>query len=101
MIRSHHEKLDGSGYPDGLRGDEIPILAQIMTVADIYDALASSRSYKPGLPFEVCSARLAGEVGRGYIGGDLVRYMLEIAEEPMVSPQKVQTILAAARHDST
>lgn len=46
-IRSHHEKLDGSGYPDGLRGDDIPLIARIIAVADIYDALTSERSYRP------------------------------------------------------
>jgi putative two-component system response regulator len=45
IVRHHHERLDGSGYPDGLRGDDIPLLAQIMSVADIYDALTSVRPY--------------------------------------------------------
>ncbi len=47
IIRWHHEKLDGSGYPDGLRGDEIPLAAQIICVSDVYDALTSDRSYRP------------------------------------------------------
>lgn len=46
IIRNHHEKLDGSGYPDGLEGDEIPIEARIVAVADIFDALTSERPYK-------------------------------------------------------
>ena len=51
IARSHHEKLDGSGYPQGLTAAEIPIQSQIMTIADIYDALtASDRPYKPRLP---------------------------------------------------
>ena len=48
-IRHHHEKLDGSGYPDGLKGDEIPLMAKIIAVADVYDALTSSRSYRPAM----------------------------------------------------
>jgi putative nucleotidyltransferase with HDIG domain len=47
IIRWHHEKLDGSGYPDGLRGDEIPLAAQIICVSDVYDALTTDRSYRP------------------------------------------------------
>ena len=46
VVRSHHEKWDGSGYPDGLKGEEIPLTARILAVADVYDALTSSRSYR-------------------------------------------------------
>jgi putative two-component system response regulator len=49
---SHHEKWDGSGYPNGLSGDEIPLCARIMAVADVYDALISERVYKKGMPHE-------------------------------------------------
>jgi HD-GYP domain-containing protein (c-di-GMP phosphodiesterase class II) len=49
IIRSHHEKLDGSGYPDRLRGDEIPLAAQVICVADVYDALTTTRSYRGAL----------------------------------------------------
>jgi len=48
-IRHHHERMDGSGYPDGLRADEIPLAAKIIAVADVYDALTSSRSYRPAM----------------------------------------------------
>jgi len=47
VIRHHHERWDGSGYPDGLRGDQIPLLARILQIADIYDALTSARPYRP------------------------------------------------------
>lgn len=50
MIRNHHERVDGSGYPDGLRGDAIPVGARIVAVADTYDALTSDRPYQPGRP---------------------------------------------------
>jgi putative two-component system response regulator len=52
VARSHHEKWDGSGYPDGLRGDAIPLSARLMAVADVYDALTSRRVYKPGVSHE-------------------------------------------------
>ena len=47
LIRHHHEKLDGSGYPDGLKGDEISPLVRILSVADVYDALTTERPYRP------------------------------------------------------
>jgi putative two-component system response regulator len=49
IIRHHHERFDGRGYPDGLRGDQIPILARIVSVCDAYDALVNDRPYRPGL----------------------------------------------------
>ena len=52
IARSHHEKWDGSGYPDGLRGHKIPLAARIMAVADVYDALTSHRCYKPAYPHQ-------------------------------------------------
>nr|WP_323985011.1 HD domain-containing phosphohydrolase [Fusibacter ferrireducens] len=45
----HHEHWDGSGYPEGLKGDEIPLIAQIITLADAYDAMTSDRSYRKGI----------------------------------------------------
>jgi HD-GYP domain-containing protein (c-di-GMP phosphodiesterase class II) len=49
IIRSHHERWDGTGYPDGLAGEAIPFSARILCVADVYDALTTTRSYRPGL----------------------------------------------------
>ena len=49
IIRWHHEKYDGTGYPDRLRGDEIPLAAQIICIVDVYDALTTTRSYRPAL----------------------------------------------------
>jgi putative two-component system response regulator len=52
IAQSHHEKWDGSGYPDGLVGEDIPLAARIMAVADVYDALRSKRPYKPTFTHE-------------------------------------------------
>ena len=58
IIRWHHEKYDGSGYPDRLRGDEIPLTAQIICVVDVFDALTTTRSYRPAMPLADAIARM-------------------------------------------
>jgi putative nucleotidyltransferase with HDIG domain len=58
IVRWHHEKIDGSGYPDGLSGDEIPVSAQIIGIADVYDALTTARSYRAALPRDRALAEL-------------------------------------------
>jgi putative nucleotidyltransferase with HDIG domain len=62
IVRSHHERIDGMGYPDGLPGDEIPLLARIIGVADAYDAMTSDRPYREALPSRVARMRLAQAV---------------------------------------
>jgi putative nucleotidyltransferase with HDIG domain len=59
IIRWHHEKADGTGYPDRLRGDEIPLNAQIICIVDVYDALTTTRSYRPAMSQSEALARLA------------------------------------------
>ena len=56
LAQFHHEKWNGTGYPCGLKGEEIPLSARIMAVADVFDALVSRRSYKEGFPFEKAMA---------------------------------------------
>ncbi len=52
ICRSHHERFDGKGYPDGLKGDDIPVVAQVVSICDVYDALVSKRAYKPAYTHE-------------------------------------------------
>ncbi|PWM69360.1 MAG: two-component system response regulator [Desulfovibrionaceae bacterium] len=66
MTLYHHERWDGMGYPFGLQGEEIPLCARIMAVADVYDALISERPYKPPLSQEQVVAIMAGERGRQF-----------------------------------
>jgi putative nucleotidyltransferase with HDIG domain len=77
VVRSHHEMLDGSGYPDGLKGAEIPDLVRLVTVCDIYGALIERRSYKPPMPGEQAYAILQGMVGK--LDSDLVRSFRSVA----------------------
>jgi putative nucleotidyltransferase with HDIG domain len=62
VVRSHHERIDGMGYPDGLHGDDIPLLSRIIGVADAYDAMTSDRPYREALPSRVARMRLAQAV---------------------------------------
>jgi putative nucleotidyltransferase with HDIG domain len=62
VVRSHHERIDGMGYPDGLPGEDIPLLARIIGVADAYDAMTSDRPYRDALPSRVARMRLAQAV---------------------------------------
>jgi len=73
IVRHHHERLDGSGYPDGLRGDEIPLLAQIMGVVDVYDALSTDRPYRAALTRDDACAELEREADAGWRSADLVQ----------------------------
>jgi len=72
VIRHHHEKLDGSGYPDALRGGEIPATARILQTVDIYDALTTARPYRKALSPEEALAVMQQEVKRGWWEGSLV-----------------------------
>jgi putative two-component system response regulator len=66
ILRHHHEKLDGSGYPDGLRGDAIPITARVLQIVDVYDALTTARPYKPAFSTNDALQTMKQEVERGW-----------------------------------
>ena len=72
IVRHHHERLDGSGYPDGLRGDAIPLLAQVIGIVDVYDALTTARPYKEALARDRAQNELRDEAARGWRRKDLV-----------------------------
>ncbi len=79
IIRHHHEKLDGSGYPDGIKGDNITPLVRILTVADIYDALTTNRSYRERMPKEKAYQLLRNM--QDQIDQDIVETFIETLEE--------------------
>ena len=66
IIRHHHERFDGSGYPDGLRGDDIPLTARVLQLADVYDALTTDRPYRKADTQEVALEIMAKEASRGW-----------------------------------
>jgi putative two-component system response regulator len=72
IVRSHHERLDGSGYPDGLRGDDIPLVAQIMTIVDIYEAVTTDRPYQGAQSVAEAIEILRRQVERGWHRRDVV-----------------------------
>ena len=80
IIRCHHERLNGSGYPQGLKGDEVPLLAQIVGIADVYDALTSPRPYRPALPAEEAARHLLEEAGQGKFAHAHVETFLSVAD---------------------
>lgn len=82
IIRSHHERWDGTGYPDRLSGEEIPLLARILQVADIYDALTTARPYKPAFTHQHAMEIMMEEARRGWRDPELVPLFAEICQKP-------------------
>jgi putative two-component system response regulator len=77
IVRFHHERLDGSGYPERLRGDEIPLLAQIVGIVDVYDAMTSRRPYRAALSMPEAVQHLRGETEQGRFARRLVEAFLD------------------------
>ncbi|HLF93956.1 MAG TPA: HD domain-containing phosphohydrolase [Planctomycetota bacterium] len=84
LIRNHHEKLDGSGYPDKLGGKDIPLLVRITSAVDVFDALKTKRAYKDSLPLEKCLAILREEAGRGWWDKAVVESLARVVGQGLV-----------------
>jgi putative two-component system response regulator len=78
IVRHHHERFDGSGYPDGLEGDAIPLLAQIMGIVDVYDAITTTRPYKPAATADQAHVELLQEANQGWRRKDLVEAFIAL-----------------------
>jgi putative two-component system response regulator len=78
IIRSHHERLDGTGYPDGLGGNAIPLLAQVIGIVDVFDALTTERPYKRALSIDEAAHELAVEVAHGWRSAELVDVFVSV-----------------------
>ncbi|MGN1088789.1 MAG: HD domain-containing phosphohydrolase, partial [Huintestinicola sp.] len=78
--RWHHERFDGKGYPDGLKGKDIPYIARVIAVADAYDAMTSNRSYRSSLPQEYAKQEIIKGIGTQF-DPDIARVMVQIIDE--------------------
>ncbi|HYZ77991.1 MAG TPA: HD-GYP domain-containing protein [Gaiellaceae bacterium] len=82
VVRHHHERIDGQGYPDGLRGSAIPLLSRIIAVADAYDAMTSDRPYRVAMPSHVARLRLAQAVERQFDTSVVAAFEAILARAP-------------------
>ncbi len=83
-IKHHHEFLDGSGYPDGLKAEEIPLVTRVLTVADILDALISDRPYRKAFSIDEAKEKLEVMVQSGKIDRDVVNVLFKLIEEKKI-----------------
>lgn len=81
IIRHHHERWDGTGYPDNLRGEQIPLLARVLQIVDIYDALTSARPYKPAFSPDEALAQIQQETERGWRDPRIVQIFMRLHRE--------------------
>ena len=98
IIRNHHERWDGAGYPDGLKGEAIPFAARILCVADVYDALTTTRSYRPGLTHARAAEIMRASTGQ--FDPDLLETFLNWAETADIpgrpTPQRMAIFASGA-----
>ena len=85
----HHEMVDGKGYPQGLKGDEIPLMAKIVAVADTFDAMTTDRPYQQAMQFEHAVDRICSLVGTRY-DPDVVAAFAEACEDGQIRPGSVK-----------
>jgi putative two-component system response regulator len=92
IVRHHHERMDGRGYPDGLSGDQIPLLARIVSVVDVFDALTTDRPYRKALSIATAYKMLLAEAQGGWCAESLVREFIEVhsAGLPVASEDEVR-----------
>jgi len=104
IVRAHHEKWDGSGYPNGLAGEQIPIGARILSAVDCLDALASDRQYRKALPLNDAMAKVVAEAGKAFdprVVEILRRRYIELeklaTQQPLQAPPKLSTDIKVER----
>jgi putative two-component system response regulator len=100
IVRSHHERLDGSGYPDGLRGDAVPLSAQIVGIVDTFDAITTTRPYRPARSFDQGRDELLKDARAGRLNPELVTEFLRLVDAGAVGPSEAEHHHASIRSDS-
>jgi putative nucleotidyltransferase with HDIG domain len=91
IVRHHHERWDGRGYPDGLRGEEIPLGSRIITVVDSFDAMTSDRPYRQGMPVATAVERLKDGMGTQFDPRVCATFIEMLIEEGSYSPPESAT----------
>jgi cyclic di-GMP phosphodiesterase len=94
IIRHHHEKRDGSGYPDGISGDVIPLTARILQLADVYDALTTDRPYRTAVNLEIALAEMEQEAIRGWWDQELFAVFKKMIRETRSTPAQPSPVSA-------
>lgn len=95
IIRHHHERMDGSGYPDGLSGEEIPLKARILQIADVYDALIKDRPYREALSSEEALEILRREAAQGWLDASLVWKFFQLCQTGDCLPIRGRSMLSS------
>lgn len=80
IVRHHHERMDGEGYPDGISGDEVPLISRIIAVADAYNAMTSDRPYRTAMEYTVARDRLLQAMGSQFFTDPVVTFLSILAE---------------------
>ena len=84
LIRWHHERMDGTGYPDGLEVGAIPLTVRVLSVADVYEALASDRPYRSAMRHGRCRDVMKKNAAEGGLDPELVRLFFEVVPRPAI-----------------
>src|SRR5271166_3610548 len=101
IVRNHHERWDGQGYPDGLKGEEIPRLARIVGVADAFDAMTSDRPYRPGMAADAAFAEVEKQKGRQFdpqCATVFLEIRARIVQEMQAQTKKIGAPVAIPQH---
>ncbi|MBX7134498.1 MAG: HD domain-containing protein [Fimbriimonadaceae bacterium] len=87
IVRWHHERLDGRGYPDGLKGNDIPLLVRIASVADAFDAMTSTRAYRRGLTHDHAIDELRKDAEKGALDGEIIEVLAVVIRAQLISDE--------------
>jgi cyclic di-GMP phosphodiesterase len=93
LIRWHHERLDGRGYPDGISGEAIPMSVRVLSVVDVYDAMSTARPYRPPLSYDDCVATMRRDADGGGLDHDVIRCFCETLV--FTPPEAIREVVTA------